>query len=65
MGVIECHMGGRLCPSNIMENVDATAITSIAYDHMDMLGSTLEAIAFEKAGIIQPGVPCIIGPTVV
>jgi len=64
MGVIECEMGGRLDPTNILEKPEATAITSIAYDHMEYLGSTLEAIAYEKSGIIKPGVPCVIGPTV-
>jgi dihydrofolate synthase / folylpolyglutamate synthase len=62
--VVECNMGGRLDPTNVLEKPEATAITSIAYDHMEYLGSTLEAIASEKAGIIKPGVPCFIGPTV-
>ena len=62
--VIECHVGGRLCPTNIIEKVLATAITSIAFDNVEILGSNLESIAFEKAGIIKRGVPCFIGPTV-
>jgi len=62
--VMECYIGGRLCPTNIIERVQATAITSVAFDHMEILGSNLECIAFEKAGIIKRGVPCVIGPTV-
>jgi dihydrofolate synthase/folylpolyglutamate synthase len=62
--IMECHIGGRLCPTNIIEKVHATAITSIAFDYCELLGSNLESIAFEKAGIIKQGVPCVIGPTV-
>jgi dihydrofolate synthase/folylpolyglutamate synthase len=51
--ILECYMGGRLSSTNIIDRAEATAITSIAYDHMDILGSTLEAIAYEKAGIIS------------
>jgi dihydrofolate synthase / folylpolyglutamate synthase len=40
------------------------AIASIGFDHMEILGSTLELIAEEKAGIIKPEVPCVVGPTV-
>ena len=39
-----------------------TIITTISYDHMDILGKTLKEIAIEKAGIIKKNVPCIIGP---
>ena len=39
-------------------------ITSISFDHMELLGNTIEAIAKEKAGIIKPHVPVIIGPRV-
>jgi folylpolyglutamate synthase/dihydropteroate synthase len=49
----------------VIEKPVACAITSIGYDHMEVLGSTLEQIASEKAGIIKHGVPCIIGPTVI
>ncbi len=62
--VLECGMGGRLDATNIVENVVGCAITSIGYDHMEVLGSTLELIAQEKAGIIKKQVPCVIGPTV-
>lgn len=57
-------MGGRLDATNVIEKPEIGAITSIGYDHMEVLGSTLEQIASEKAGIIKQGVPCIIGPTV-
>lgn len=63
--VLECGMGGRLDATNVIEKPKACAITSIGYDHMEVLGSTLELIAAEKAGIIKQGVPCVIGPTVV
>lgn len=62
--VIECGMGGRLDATNVIGRPEACAITSIGYDHMEVLGSTLEAIANEKAGIIKHRVPCVIGPTV-
>lgn len=57
-------MGGRLDATNVIEKPEVCAITSIGFDHMDILGTTLEAIAFEKAGIIKKDVPCVIGPSV-
>ncbi len=64
IGVIECNLGGRLDSTNVIDKPEATAITSVSYDHMEILGTNLESIASEKAGIIKPGVPCFIGPTV-
>ena len=58
--VLEVGLGGRFDATNVIDPV-ATAITSISMDHMDFLGDTLEKIAFEKAGIIKPGVPCATG----
>ena len=58
-------MGGRLDATNVIKSPVCTAITSIGYDHCEVLGSTLELIASEKSGIIKKGVPCVIGPTVV
>lgn len=58
-------MGGRLDATNLIDKPEVCAITSVAFDHMEVLGSTLEAIASEKAGIIKEGVPVVIGPTVV
>ena len=59
--VVEVGLGGRFDATNAILPA-VTAITSIALDHERHLGSTLEAIAFEKAGIIKPGVPVIVGP---
>lgn len=58
--VIETGMGGRLDSTNIITPV-ASCITNISYDHMQFLGDTLAKIAFEKAGIMKPGIPCVIG----
>lgn len=52
--VIEVGLGGRLDATNILNHPSVTCITSIGWDHMDLLGDTLEAIAGEKAGIIKP-----------
>jgi len=60
MGVIEVGLGGRFDATNILQPI-ATAITTIDYDHEQHLGSTLRQIAFEKAGILKPGVPAVIG----
>ena len=58
--VLEVGLGGRLDATNVIQPI-ATAITSIAYDHQQYLGSTLAEIAREKAGIIKPGVPMVVG----
>ena len=59
--VLEVGLGGRFDATNVVEAPAATAITSVSMDHMDFLGDTLGKIAFEKAGIIRPGVPCATG----
>jgi dihydrofolate synthase/folylpolyglutamate synthase len=59
VAVLETGLGGRLDATNICRPM-VTVITSIGLDHQDFLGDTIEAIAFEKAGIIKPGVPCVI-----
>ncbi len=56
--VVEVGLGGRLDATNVVEPM-VTAITSISYDHMNVLGNTLSEIATEKAGIIKPGVPVV------
>jgi dihydrofolate synthase/folylpolyglutamate synthase len=56
--VIEVGLGGRLDATNVVEPM-ATAITSISYDHMAILGNTLGQIAGEKAGIIKTGIPVV------
>jgi len=61
--VFETGMGGRRDATNIIQPV-LSVITSIEMDHMPYLGHSLEAIAKEKAGIIKPGVPVLIGPHV-
>jgi dihydrofolate synthase/folylpolyglutamate synthase len=60
IAVLETGLGGRLDATNIINPV-VTAITNISLDHTDILGNTLEAIAGEKAGIIKPNTPVIIG----
>ena len=55
--VLETGLGGRLDATNQVEKPAAVIITSIGYDHMAILGDTIEKIAFEKAGIIKEGVP--------
>ncbi len=62
VAVIETGMGGRLDSTNIVHPL-LSVITNIGWDHMQYLGDTLPAIAFEKAGIIKPGVPVVIGET--
>ena len=60
IAVIEVGLGGRLDSTNIITPL-ASVITNISFDHMALLGDTLEKIAREKAGIIKPGIPAIIG----
>ena len=60
VAVIETGLGGRLDSTNII-TPDLSVITSIALDHCALLGNTLEEIASEKAGIIKPGVPALVG----
>lgn len=60
IAVIEVGLGGRLDSTNIITPL-ASVITNISFDHMSLLGNTLEKIAGEKAGIIKSGIPVIIG----
>ncbi|MGF7213987.1 dihydrofolate synthase/folylpolyglutamate synthase [Spirosoma lacussanchae] len=62
VAVIEVGLGGRLDSTNVITPA-ASVITNIGFDHMDILGDTLPAIAAEKAGIIKTGIPVIIGET--
>ncbi|AKD55573.1 bifunctional folylpolyglutamate synthase/dihydrofolate synthase [Spirosoma radiotolerans] len=62
VALIEVGLGGRLDSTNVITPV-ASVITNIGYDHTDILGDTLPLIAGEKAGIIKPGVPVLIGET--
>jgi dihydrofolate synthase/folylpolyglutamate synthase len=60
IAIIETGMGGRLDSTNVITPV-LSVITNIQKDHTEFLGETLEEIALEKAGIIKPGVPVILG----
>ncbi|MEI6764778.1 MAG: folylpolyglutamate synthase/dihydrofolate synthase family protein [Bacteroidota bacterium] len=62
IAIIETGMGGRLDSTNILNPI-LGIITNISYDHMMFLGDTLAKIAAEKAGIMKPGMPVIIGET--
>jgi dihydrofolate synthase/folylpolyglutamate synthase len=60
IGVVEVGLGGRFDATNVIVPM-VSVITSIALDHEQQLGTTLTAIAREKAGIIKPGVPLVVG----
>ncbi len=60
--LLEVGLGGRLDATNVIERPELTVITPVSIDHEQFLGDTLGKIAAEKAGIIKPGVPCIVGP---
>ncbi|MEM1313957.1 MAG: Mur ligase family protein, partial [Pseudomonadota bacterium] len=60
--LLETGLGGRLDATNVVARPELTAITPISMDHMQYLGNTPEKIAFEKAGILKPGAPCVISP---
>lgn len=60
IAIIEVGLGGRLDSTNII-TPELSIITNIGLDHTNLLGDTLEQIAFEKAGIIKSGVPVVIG----
>ena len=62
IAVIEVGLGGRFDSTNVCTPL-VSVITSISFDHTQMLGDTVEQIAFEKAGIIKPGVPVVSGVT--
>lgn len=62
IAVIEVGLGGRLDCTNII-TPDLCVITNISFDHVQFLGDTLAQIASEKAGIIKPGIPVVIGET--
>lgn len=60
--LLETGLGGRLDATNVIARPRLTAITPVALDHQQFLGPSLEVIAAEKAGIIKPGVTCVVGP---
>lgn len=62
IAIIEVGLGGRLDSTNVIKP-ELSVITNISLDHVSMLGNTLEEIAVEKAGIIKPNTPVVIGET--
>ncbi len=62
VAVIETGLGGRLDSTNIVNPI-LSIITNVSFDHTEILGNTLQKIAYEKAGIIKPNTPVIIGET--
>ena len=62
IAIIEVGMGGRLDSTNLI-TPELSIITNIDFDHMKFLGDTRAKIAYEKAGIIKPGIPVVIGET--
>ncbi|KAI9801339.1 MAG: hypothetical protein M1825_003317 [Sarcosagium campestre] len=63
VGVVEVGLGGRLDATNVIEDPLVTVISKIGLDHQGLLGNTIEEIAWEKAGIMKPGVPCVVDAT--
>ncbi len=60
--LLEVGLGGRLDATNVVSKPAITVITPVSIDHTQFLGDTIEEIAAEKAGIIKPGVPVVVGP---
>jgi dihydrofolate synthase/folylpolyglutamate synthase len=61
VAVVEVGLGGRLDATNVI-TPEVSVVTSLSLDHTYLLGDTLDKIAFEKAGIIKPGIPAVIAP---
>jgi dihydrofolate synthase / folylpolyglutamate synthase len=59
--LLEVGLGGRLDATNVVDESRLTVITPVSFDHQAYLGETIAAIAGEKAGILKPGVPCVVG----
>lgn len=60
--VLEVGLGGRLDATNVVERPAVTVITPVSHDHPQFLGDKIEQVAFEKAGILKPGVTAVIAP---
>jgi dihydrofolate synthase/folylpolyglutamate synthase len=60
--LLEVGLGGRLDATNVIDRPALTMITPVSMDHQQFLGDTLADIAAEKAGILKPGVTCVVGP---
>ena len=63
IAVVEVGLGGRLDSTNIIHPM-LSVVTNISLDHTQLLGATMAEIAWQKAGIIKPGVPCVVGEAV-
>ncbi|MDR2030380.1 MAG: hypothetical protein LBP65_02860 [Puniceicoccales bacterium] len=61
VAILEVGLGGRIDATNVVQP-DLCAITTVGMDHLDVLGESLEEIAAEKAGILKPGIPAVLGP---
>lgn len=61
IAIVEVGLGGRYDSANVLTPL-LSVITSISYDHMDILGDTIDAIAMQKGGIAKPGVPLLVAP---
>ena len=59
--LLETGMGGRLDATNVIDKPLLTTITPVSLDHCNFLGNNLSSIAYEKAGILKSGVPCVVG----
>jgi len=59
--LLETGLGGRLDATNVVKKPLLTIITPVSIDHVSFLGETVREIAGEKAGILKPGVPCVVG----
>ncbi|KAK4122294.1 FolC bifunctional protein [Parathielavia appendiculata] len=59
-GVVEVGLGGKLDATNVLKEKAVTVIAKIGLDHQSFLGNTIEEIALQKAGIMRPGVPCVV-----
>jgi len=60
--LLEVGLGGRLDATNVVDRPAVCVITPVSLDHQQYLGETVGEIAGEKAGILKPGVPCVVGP---
>src|SRR5579883_206508 len=60
--LLEVGLGGRLDATNVVRHPLVSAVTPISFDHPDFLGDSVTKIAGEKAGILKPGIPAVIGP---
>ena len=60
--VVEVGLGGRYDATNVFEAPALSVITPVDHDHHEYLGDTLEQIAGEKAGVLKPGRPAVVGP---